>query len=140
MMQAVPMRPSSRAFIILASLTSTGCIDLDQPDQIKDLRILALKLEPPEIVYSPFHLTPPNQRGGVPLGPYATTAQVLAIDPQGREIDLSWRLCPENRPLDGCAGYRIRDTAPAEEVAAISGLVTPQFFTRQADLSLGGEL
>jgi len=125
----------------VVALCSLGCLNLANENQVKDLRILAVKLDPPEVVYSFLHLFPPEGRAGLPLGPYPFTAQVLAVDPQGRQVDLSVRVCPEDETIDrGCEGYIIRDNAPAGQIQAVRPLVVPTRYQRAADLSLGGEL
>jgi hypothetical protein len=123
-----------------------GCINLDRAPQVKDLRILAMRVDPPEILFSFFHIFPYEQRGGFPLGPYNITAQVLAVDPQGREVQMSVRLCPEQvdgtsvNYEPGCEGYVIRNTAAPDEARAIIPLVQPDEYRRKADPSLGGEV
>ncbi|MEW5855566.1 MAG: hypothetical protein AB2A00_42725 [Myxococcota bacterium] len=129
-----------RVVLPMALLFTQGCINLDQEYQVKDLRILAMRVDPPELLYSFLHLAPSNQRGPIPLGPYSVTAQVLAVDPQGRDVEVNVRLCPETDEADGCEGYKVRENAPAEEIRAVVPLVHPTTTTRKADLELGGEL
>lgn len=139
------MRLSSRCAAVLAPLcavAATGCFNLDSKDQIKDLRILAMKMDPPDLNYSFLHVLPAEQRGGLALGPYTINTQVLAVDPKGREVEVSFRLCPDDvdDTTPGCAGYRLRDNAPPEEINALRPLLDPTTFTRSPDLTLGGEL
>lgn len=130
--------------LMAASLGVSACLNLDNVNQVKDLRILAVRLDPPEILFSFLQLFPPEQRGGLPLGPYPMSVQVLAVDPQGREVETDIRLCPEDLASTSvrgmCEGYHIRQTAPADQFNAVRPLVSPQKSTRKADLSLGGEL
>lgn len=124
---------------LLAMAPLAGCLNLDQSEQIKDLRVLGVRLDPPEILFSFMHLVPADQRGDFPLGPYGLSAEVLAVDPQGREIQIATRICPDSTPAQ-CNSYRIRDTAPPEEVRAVTPLVQPVQATARAQLALGGEV
>jgi hypothetical protein len=119
-----------------------GCLSLDQETQVKDLRILAVKLEPPEVLFNFLHLIPPDQRGGMPLGPYGVKAKVLAVDPKGREVEVFTRICPDtiDQMLEGCSGYRIRPTASREEIVAVTPLLQPDSYAVTPDLTRGGEL
>jgi len=117
-----------------------ACIDLDQVSQVKDLRLLAVKSDPPDLLYSFLHIIPPEQRGGIPLGPYNVTTQVLLVDPKGRDVEVSMRLCPEDTQLAGCAGYRLRDAAPPQQINALRPYLDPVTVTRKADLAVGGEI
>ena len=54
----------------VVALCSLGCLNLANENQVKDLRILAVKLDPPEVVYSFLHLFPPEGRAGLLLGFY----------------------------------------------------------------------
>ena len=131
---------------VAVAMTATACINLDQADQIKDLRVLAVKLDPPEILFSFFHLFDYEERGGFPLGPYPMTAQALVVDPQGRPVEVSLRLCPEAIGLgnpdygEACEGYVVRSNAPNAEMADVLPLVAPRTVRRNADQALGGEL
>jgi hypothetical protein len=128
------------------ALAFQSCINLDTKTQVKDLRVLALRVDPPEVLYSFFHLFPYDQRGGFPLGPYSITAQALVVDPQGRTVDVSVRLCPEQvdetnvNYEPGCEGYVVRSSAAPEEIRAVSPLVEPRTLERRPELALGGEV
>jgi hypothetical protein len=116
-----------------------ACLDLAEEQQVKDLRILAMRVDPPEILYSFLHVVPFADRQGFPLGPYHLTARALVVDPQGRMLQVATRICPESRS-DGCAGYQIRQNAAPEEVRAVTPLVQPVMFNQRGDTHLGGEV
>ncbi|MEW5853625.1 MAG: hypothetical protein AB2A00_32920 [Myxococcota bacterium] len=128
-----------RKTLIASLVLAAACINEESPDQVKDLRILAMRLDPPELLFSFLHITDPAQRAGLTLGPYNMTAQVLAVDPQGREVTLTTRLCPEAAE-EPCRGYRLRDNAPPDQINAVRPHLDLRTFVRSTDLSLGGEL
>lgn len=75
--------------------SQTACTNLDQENRLEDARILAVRTEPAEILYSPLFLIPPAQR---PPGLLPTTnvkVEVFAYDPRGGLMTTSMQLCPE---------------------------------------------
>ena len=116
-----------------------ACLSIPEKTDVLDLRLLAVRVDPPEILYSFLHTLPADQRAGLPLGPYPVTVQVLAVDPRGNRVDVSARLCPEQTD-DPCKGYIIRNGTPDRQIEDVRPLVATRSVQRQADVSLGGEL
>jgi hypothetical protein len=123
-----------------AAVVLTACTELESQDQVKDLRVLAIRTEPPEVLYSFLHFVAEGQRGPLPLGPHGVRVEVLAADPQGRQVEVTARLCPEETEDPACPGYRIRDSATAEEIRAVTPLLVPRTATRTGDMQVGGQL
>ncbi len=71
---------------LLAPVALAGCFDspADQPEEVHDLRVLAVQLEPPEVVLPTGAVTPP--------APVHT--RVLLVDPGRGEVQVSVRGCP----------------------------------------------
>lgn len=76
----------------------SGCSNFDREDRIEDLRILAVRADPPEILYSPLYaLTTPDSRPpGLPLESVAMELEVFAFEPRGGLVRTSVNLCPAN--------------------------------------------
>lgn len=75
-------RPTTGAWV-LCSLLVLGCDqNLDPAWLVKDLRLLAVQAQPPEILYEL-----------VPM-PADFTVSALVVDPQGGTLSYSWRFCP----------------------------------------------
>lgn len=78
----------------LAALAGlAGCFDspADQPEVVHDLRVLAVQLEPPEVVLPAGPVTPPA----------LVRARVLLVDPGRGEVQVSVRGCP-SASATGC--------------------------------------
>lgn len=134
------MKPRLRLLLLPAAVCAVfSCLSIPQKEDVLDLRLLAVRVDPPEILYSFLHMLPPEQRAGLPLGPYPVTVQVLAVDPRGNPVDVSARVCPEQTD-DPCKGYVIRNGTPDGQIVDVRPLLEPTIVRRQADVSLGGEL
>ena len=120
------------ALLALFALALVGCVNFDREDQVHDMRVLGIRTEPAEILYTPLFLTPASQRPpGFPLPTVDVDVQVFAFDPRGGNVDTSIQLCPEGQ--DGsCRLYNPADDIAHEPAAAradVRALVTPQTFT-----------
>jgi len=92
-----------------ALIASASCIDLDSKGEIKDLRILALRLDPPEILYSPILVLPASQRPPVELPPAILDASLLAVDPRSSEpLPFTYHVCPVD-DFELCINYKVPD-------------------------------
>ena len=105
-----------------ASLASmvvvTGCTNFDREDRIEDTRILAIKTEPAEILYSPLFLTAASQRpAGLPLPTVDVQVEAYAFDPRGGHVKTVAQLCPD---LGGDNACRLYDRTTDPKVAAIA--------------------
>ncbi|MFZ9887856.1 MAG: hypothetical protein ACO3JL_10165 [Myxococcota bacterium] len=89
----------------LVPLAFLGCSDLDREDRLEDLRILAVRTEPAEILFHPFHaLVAPEQRPPfLTLPSYDVDVEVFAYDPRGGEVETMTQLCPEEQGV--CIGF-----------------------------------
>lgn len=123
---------------VFAVFVTTACTDFDREDRIEDLRILAIKTEPAEILYSPFHLTPAATRPPVlPLPPIDVSVEVFAYDPRGGRTSLSVQLCPEGAGDATCRLYdRELDLLQEPESARdeLRALLEPQVTEDAIDL------
>lgn len=88
--------PTLTAFFALISSLGIACSNFDREDRIEDLRILAVRAEPPEILYSPLYaLTTPDSRPpGLPLEGVEMELEVYAFEPRGGLVRTSVNLCP----------------------------------------------
>lgn len=90
-----------RPLIASALLTSaviasaTGCVDFDLEERLEDTRVLAVRSEPAEIMFSPLFLLPANQRPPLPLPTTTVQTEVFAYDPRGGRVAVTTQLCPE---------------------------------------------
>lgn len=83
-----------RAAVAVALLASS-CLDFPREDRIEDTRVLAIRTEPAEIMYSPLHLFAPAERPPLPLPTIDVEVEVWAFDPRGGAITRTMQLCPE---------------------------------------------
>ncbi|HEY0713210.1 MAG TPA: hypothetical protein VGF45_11090, partial [Polyangia bacterium] len=95
--------PPTTALLWLASLSlfASACADdPPSPALVEDLRILAIRAEPPELLIDRNAVSPsPNADmasppAGDPAGEQAVTFEALVLDPRGGPMQFSWRFCP----------------------------------------------
>lgn len=109
------MRAPRLPLVVVTSLCAlaAACADFDREDRIEDLRVLAVRTEPAEILYHPFYaLLPPDQRPPfLALPSYDVDVEVFAYDPRGGRFVISTQLCPigagtclDFDPADALAG------------------------------------
>lgn len=106
----------------LSLSTGTSCDQFDREDRIEDLRILAIRTDPAEILYSPLFLTPPAQRPPLPLPTVDVEVEVFAFDPRGGATSLVRQLCPADAPDSSCRLYDQESDLALEPVAARADL------------------
>lgn len=118
------------AALVASTLPSAACTDFDREDRIEDMRVLAVRMDPPEILYSPLFLTPAAQRPpGFPLPTVDVQLEVFAFDPRGGTVRTSVQLCPDGAGDSSCRLYDpTEDLAaePPEARAQIAALLEPQ--------------
>jgi len=122
----------------LVAVAAAACIDLEVKTEIKDLRILAVRLDPPEVLYSSFLSLPADQRPPdmfrppppFPAAEQEVVATVLAADPRGdAPVAFTSFVCPAS-DNELCRNYQIPDEieeterAPDELRTALDPLVT----------------
>ena len=90
---------------LVATTTTTACVNFDLAEQITDTRILAVKTEPAEILFSPLYLSPPEQRPPFPLPTVDVEVEVFAFDPRGGRTTTSIQMCPEDGGDSSCRLY-----------------------------------
>lgn len=84
------------AALVTAAVTpAAGCVDFDLEERIEDTRVLAVRHEPAEIMFSPLYLLPANQRPPFPLPTTTVQTEVFAYDPRGGRVSVATQLCPE---------------------------------------------
>ncbi|MBM4281306.1 MAG: hypothetical protein FJ137_11295 [Deltaproteobacteria bacterium] len=107
--------PRARAAAWLAALataaamtttTAAGCVNFDREDQIADTRILAVRTEPAEILFSPLYLSPAAQRPPFPLPTTNIDVEVFAFDPRGGLVTTSVAMCPDDAGDSSCRLYK----------------------------------
>ncbi len=102
----MPSSLFSLPVIALSFATATaGCVDFDLEEQIEDTRVLAIKTEPAEILFSPLYLSPPEQRPPFPLPTTEVDVEVFAFDPRGGRVVSSMQMCPEGAGDASCRLY-----------------------------------
>ena len=79
-------------FSLVLSAALAGCTsDLPQPQTAEDLRVLAIRADPPELLYDA-----PEDR--------TVSFSALVVDPRGGTVNYAWRFCPiESDPT--CRDY-----------------------------------
>lgn len=93
---------AAASFVVVAS---AGCVNFDLAEVLEDTRILAVKTEPAEIFFSPFYLSPPDQRPPFPLPTTDVEVEVFAFDPRGGRTVTSIQMCPEDGGDSSCRLY-----------------------------------
>jgi hypothetical protein len=83
------------ALVTAAVMPAAGCVDFDLEERIEDTRVLAVRHEPAEIMFSPLYLLPANQRPPFPLPTTTVQTEVFAYDPRGGRVSVTTQLCPE---------------------------------------------
>jgi len=80
---------SARALLGLASVALGACASFEDPTIVRDLRVLAMRAEPPEQVVS---VDPPQPVPGVPLDQLRTTEISALIADPGARRPLRWSM------------------------------------------------
>jgi hypothetical protein len=97
-----------RHLVILVPLVAlAACVDdLPSPSEVEDMRVLAIRADPPELLYD----APVDQ---------TVTFEALVVDPRGGSIRSAWQFCPVESD-DSCLDYEaIRGRADARHQAAL---------------------
>lgn len=111
--------PFALAGTVAATLSGSGCVNFDLEEQYTDTRILAVKTEPAEILFSPLFLFPAEQRPPFPLPSTDVDVEIFAFDPRGGErLSLSTQWCPEDGGDSSC---RLYDKDFDEDFARLTG-------------------
>jgi len=115
----------------VVALLGTSCVNFDLAEQIEDTRVLAVRNEPAEIMFSPLFLLPAAQRPPLPLPTTTVQTEVYAYDPRGGQVTLTTQLCPDDGADSSCRLYdkdfddnfaRLTDPARSE----VAALLEPQ--------------
>jgi hypothetical protein len=108
-----------------------GCNNFDNPSQLRDLRVMAIQMEPAEIMYSPLYVfIDPADRPPPPffaLDEYDVAVTAYVYDPRGGTVSTSLRYCPEGTP-NFCLEYDPEDevqTAPEEHHDELRAFYAP---------------
>ncbi|MBI1946389.1 MAG: hypothetical protein HYS27_11870 [Deltaproteobacteria bacterium] len=128
-MRATKATASSIVLAVCGAAANLACTNFDREDRIEDMRVLAVRMEPPEILYSPLFLQPAAQRPpGFPLPTVDVQLEFFAFDPRGGRVETSVQLCPDNAEDNSCRIYDPSDDVAAEPPAArdeLAALLTP---------------
>ncbi len=123
------MRAATSIFAAVVVLLAGACTNFDREDRIEDMRVLAVRMEPPEILYSPLFLQPAAQRPpGFPLPTVDVAIEAFAFDPRGGTVRTSLQLCPNDAEDNSCRVYDPGEDLAAEPVGArdeLAALLTP---------------
>lgn len=121
----------------VAGLALGACTDFDREDRIEDMRVLAVRMDPPEILYSPLFLTPAAERPpGFPLPTVDVNLEVFAFDPRGGTVRTRVQLCPDDAGDSSCRLYDPSADLAAEPAAAraeLEALLDP--VVRESDIA-----
>lgn len=93
------------SILLLAASATSGCVDFDLEERVEDTRILAMRTEPAEILFSPLYLSPADQRPPFPLPTVDVDVEVFAFDPRGGATTVSMQMCPEGAGDSSCRLY-----------------------------------
>jgi hypothetical protein len=108
---------SAATLLAFAGVTPVvACVNFDREDQIADTRILAVRTEPAEILFSPLYLSPAAQRPPIPLPTTSVDVEVYAYDPRGGLVTTSVAMCPDDA---GDASCRLYDKDEDPDFAAL---------------------
>jgi len=125
------MRARTLPVVVVLACT-LGCNNFDSPAQLRDLRVMAVRAEPAEIMYSPLYLfVEPEDRPPPPffvLDEYDVAVTAYVYDPRGGTVSTSLRFCPEGtanfcREYDEEAGEVA--TAPDEHKDEVRAFYQP---------------
>lgn len=113
--------------LLPALFVGSACADFDREDRIEDLRVLAVRTEPAEVLYHPIYgLLPPDQRPPPPFfsaPSYDVDVEVYAYDPRGGRIITSTQLCPASAGaclnFDPASVLANEPASAAEELLAV---------------------
>ncbi len=119
--------------IVVAGSVGAGCVDFDIEEQFIDTRILAMRTEPAEIMFSPLFLLPASQRPPIPIAPIDVDVEVYAFDRRGGDVTMRLQMCPEGAGDQSCRLYdktfdedfaRLVEPAKSEVAALLSPVET----------------
>ena len=90
-----------RLLYLTVAATIAGCSsDLPEPHEVEDLRVLAIRADPPELLFD----TPEDR---------LVTFQALVVDPRGGSLNYRWRFCPVESDAT-CSHWKVdRESVPA---------------------------
>jgi len=135
-----------RALLAVMTLCgAAGCIDLDVQSEIQDLRILAVQLDPPEVLFSPFLTLPAAQRPDMPVRPpgfppaqFDVQARVLAAEPRTyAPVSFTSYVCPAD-DNELCHGYQVpADLGDEHDPAALRASLAPLVQRRTTAINPG---
>jgi hypothetical protein len=96
------MRVVIQASLAVACAVGASCTDFEQEEQVRDMRVLAIRTFPAEFLFSPLFLTPPAQRPFPPPPLGNLNFEIIAPDPRGGTADVTTQWCPENAQDSTC--------------------------------------
>lgn len=93
--------------ILVPLVTLAACVDdLPRASEVEDMRVLAIRADPPELLYD----EPVEQ---------SVTFEALVVDPRGGTVQATWRFCPVESE-DSCLDYEaLRAQADENQRAAL---------------------
>ena len=117
------MRPTLRHVVTVSVLVAAGCTlarcaKFDREDRITDLRVLAVRTEPAEVLYSPIYLLPASERPPAPLPSTDIDIEVFAFEPRGGLVRGTTQLCPPAATDSSCRLFDYETDFIAPEPAA----------------------
>jgi hypothetical protein len=138
--------PAKAAKVVLAAAwaattvcSSAGCVNFDREDQIADTRVLAVRTEPAEILFSPLYLSPSAQRPPLPLPTTDVAVEVFAFDPRGGLVSTAVSMCPDDAGDSSCRLYDRADDPNFQALvepgrSEVEALLSPQQAEGEIDL------
>ncbi|MEO1175052.1 MAG: hypothetical protein AAFX94_23805, partial [Myxococcota bacterium] len=102
---------------LLPVLLLAACgMDVDQVEDVEDLRILALRADPPEVLINTAALNDATDLSALEVD---VTFDALVVDPRGGVLDFEWRFCP----IESFEACRDFETIRVELVNVVRGLI-----------------
>ena len=120
------------SIVVISSGTSFGCTNFDLPERITDTRVIGIRTEPAEILFSPLFLTPAAQRPPFfPLPSFDVDVEVFAFDPRLGSTTTTIQLCPEGSGDSSCRLFDPQEALaglPEPARTEVAALLVPQSY------------
>ncbi len=118
-------------------VTWVGCGELDSQEKLEDLRVLAVRVEPPDIRASFNHFLARIDNEEIPSLPIFpetdVSVEILALDPRGGPLTLNLQNCP--KPVgNACNRFDVsslRSSFAQTDLDAFNAFFQPRFYERE---------
>ncbi|MEM6533751.1 MAG: hypothetical protein AAF654_14100, partial [Myxococcota bacterium] len=119
--------------VVTLTLFAAACgMDVDQVEDVEDLRVLALRADPPEVLLPTANLDDPSALE------INVSFSALVVDPRGGNVDFEWQFCPVES-FEACRDFEeIRDESPTyiDELDAMRSIASTRAGVPPVDIAL----